>query len=204
MALHKLKNGTEIDLAEEGLVPHTVIATERAAKTQAETALQAAQKQIEAAQARESLLNARIGLAVGAPDERDIRRVLAAYKADQEGVEKPEPFEKWAAGDGAKIVQAIRPAVETKVEATKPDTKPETKPETKPDAKPEVKAPPNTSTNTVDAKPEGGMTPQQLQNAADSLLESYRKAATQEEKTSIRKQLSDLEAKARAGTAAQV
>ena len=205
MALHKLKNGTEINLEDEGLVPHEHVAKirteEKTTRTKLEGALSDAQKQIEAAQAKEAILNARLGLAVGAPDERDMRRVLAAYRADQEGVEKPESFENWAKGDGAKIVQAIRPAVESKVEAAKPDA---AKPEAKPDAKPEAKPPPNTSANTVPAKPEGGMTAQQYQQASNPLLEAYRRASTAEEKADLRKKMDDLDARFASASAAQV
>lgn len=200
MALHKLKNGTEIDLEAEGLVPHEHVAKIRtegkAIQTRLEGELSAAQKQVESTQARESLLGARLSLATAAPDERDIKRALAAYKSDIEGVEKPPTFDAWAAGDGAKIVAAIRPTapVENKVDPAKPETP------AKPDAKP---TPPNTSASTVPAKTETGMTGQQYEAASRPLLDKYQKARTPEEKSALRKQMDDLDAKFEGGQSTQ-
>jgi hypothetical protein len=205
MALHKLKNGTEIDLAEEGLVPHTAIAAERGAKTKAENELVAAIKQFETAQKQQSLLAARLHLSSGAPDERTARQLMAAYNADIEGNNEPPAFDAWLNGDGAKLAAAVRPSVEApKAADPAKQADPAKAAEPAKPADPAKPATPNTSTSTVQAATPGGMTAQQYQQATAPLLAAYQRVRTPEEKAVLRKEMDDLDAKFSAGAPAQV
>lgn len=168
MALHKLSNGVEIDLEAEKLLPLDSHIKERG---KLQSALDAASRELQALQSGSSINALRLQLAQGAPDERTTKQLMAAYKADIEGNDKPPTIGDWLQGDGKLWASALKPVATT--------TPPATPPAVPPAATPPAAAPPNTSTTAVPASPPTKATPDQVKKRAAEIV-AERKIAVQQ------------------------
>ena len=145
----------------------------------------------EAAQLQTELLLSRAGV----QDPKTCRRIVAAYRADSEGIEKPPTLSDWLAGDGADLLARFQA----------PAPPPAPAPAAGATAQPPPPAPatglPRDPSGGAPAVPRApGLTAEQFAPLQAKILSEYPRASAERRKE-LAKELDDLKARALPPTA---